>query len=147
MKTPFGSPVQGTETPPSPSAAKRPSALGEGKSYSLGPTRYLRGCSPSYRSSPGTATPRLQMCTDWEKLSWGLNVLLMPLTATARHQQKVFKPFGYSIKAAGARRSVLSPVITCIAGSPAITTPPSTKRASLQATVPRTSDLVAIEIA
>lgn len=126
MKTPLESAVQGAETAPSLlSAAKRPSVLGEGTFCGLEATHQ--------RSSPGVATARL----------------LMPLTPTAalRHQQKAIKPFGYSTKAAGARRSAWRPVIACIAGSPATTTPPHTKRASLLVTVPCTSDLAAIEIA
>lgn len=149
MKTPFGSAAQGAKKPLSPPATKRPPVLGEGNSFNLGATRHLHAPSPSHRSSPGAATTRLLMRTGRRNPYQDLDALPMQLTpaAAARHQQKLCKPFGYSIKAAGALRPVCSPVIACIAGSPPTTTPPSTERLSLQAAVPCTRDLAAREMA
>lgn len=148
MKTPWGSAVQGAQTPPCPLAQKRPSVLGEGKFCNLAAMWHLRTPPPSYRSSPRTATARRLTATDRRETAQDLDVLLMPQphAASARHPQQAHKPFGYSILAAGARPPACSTATACIAESPTTTTPPSTKRMSLQAPVPCTGDLTAGEI-
>lgn len=149
MKRPLVLAAQGAEMTPSfPPAAERPPVPEEGKLCSLEPTRSLLVFSLSPRSCLGADPIRLLIRTGREKLSQGLDALLMPLTpAAVRHQQKAFRPFDYSSKAARERRSFWSTVIACITGSPTTTTPPDTKRTSLQVTAPCTSDLVAIEFA
>lgn len=146
MKRPLVSAAQGAEMPPSfPPAAERPPVPEESQLCSLEPTRSLLVFS---LRPLGAAPIQLLIRTGREKLSQGLDALLMPLTPTAgRHQKKAFGPFGHSIKAAIERRSYWSTVIARIAGSSTTMTPPDTKRASLQVTAPYTSDLAAIEFA